>query len=94
MRVTGPSEAIHGNVWFFCASLVQVAPNVRVSWSTFTANSSVYSGPNRAPEGAMIMRTMGIANAERSDAEGSESTGYVAAGKDGATLRREALSLS
>jgi len=86
-RVTGTSNAIDGKVWFFCTSTVNLAPNVRVAWSTFTAYVSVDEGPNQGG-GDYSIRTAGIANAQWRTGHGTASTGYVVAGNEGATFKK------
>jgi len=86
-RVAGKSEAIDGKVWFFCTSTLELGPNVRVAWSTFTTYVNVDDRPNQGG-GAYALRTSGIANAQWQTGHGVVSTGYVAAGSDGATFKK------
>jgi hypothetical protein len=88
VRVTGPSPAINGTVWYFCAGTVHLAPKVRVRPATFRRNSTVFASSVPSGDSEITMGITGIADTEWFEPPGNQFTGYIEAGSKGATFKK------
>ena len=83
VKVKGTTDAIQGNVWFFCSKIIQLAPGVKVPLSLFTSHLPLDSEVNQG------LKTAGVSNAEWTAKEGTRWTGYVVASDQGATFKKQ-----